>query len=135
MNDAEFTFDHVHLRVKDLEATLAWYVTMFGAKVLRRGESSGAPLATVEIGGSRLQISQALPRENLDEATPRKVVNLRYGLSHWGYEVQDLDATVARMKSHGAEFVREIYTIRPGVRAAFVKAPDEDTIELLERKG
>ena len=43
------------------------------------------------------------------------------------------DEAVAELKRRGADFMMEPRAIRPGVRIAFVRAPDNVRIELLER--
>ena len=43
------------------------------------------------------------------------------------------DETVAELKRRGADIAVEPRTIRPGVRIAFVRAPDDVRIELLQR--
>jgi len=40
---------------------------------------------------------------------------------------------VAELKRRGADIAVEPRTIRPGVRIAFVRAPDDVRIELLQR--
>jgi catechol 2,3-dioxygenase-like lactoylglutathione lyase family enzyme len=70
----EYTWDHVHLRTTDPEATAQWY---------ERG----------------------------------------------------IDAVVAELKAKGVEFTREPTTVRPGVRVAFLRAPEGVSIELLDRNA
>ena len=55
------------------------------------------------------------------------------GLDHFGFRVDNLDETVAELKGRGAVMAAEPRTIRPGVRVAFVRAPDDVRIELLQR--
>ena len=55
------------------------------------------------------------------------------GLDHFGFRVEDVDATVSELKDRGADIAVEPRTIRPGVRIAFVRAPDDIRIELLQR--
>ena len=55
------------------------------------------------------------------------------GLDHFGLTVKDSDAFAAELKGKGAEFTKEPYTIRPGVRIFFIKGPQGISIELLER--
>jgi catechol 2,3-dioxygenase-like lactoylglutathione lyase family enzyme len=54
-------------------------------------------------------------------------------LDHFGFKVESVDEAVAELKRRGAEIAVEPRTIRPGVRIAFVRAPDDIRIELLER--
>ena len=55
------------------------------------------------------------------------------GLDHIGFTVTGIDAVCAGLKGKGAVLTLEPTTIRPGVRIAFVKGPDNVSIELLER--
>ena len=59
---------------------------------------------------------------------------MKQGLDHFGLRVDDMDEAVAELKRRGAQFTLEPRTIRPGVRIAFVQAPDNVRIELLERR-
>ena len=47
--------------------------------------------------------------------------------------VEDLEKTVQEMKRKGAEFLVEPREYRPGTRIAFVKGPEEDVIEIIQR--
>jgi hypothetical protein len=47
--------------------------------------------------------------------------------------VENLDAAAADLKAKGAEFSMEPKDLRPGLRIAFVRAPGDVRIELLER--
>ena len=55
------------------------------------------------------------------------------GLDHMGLRVRNIDAVVGELKAKGAEFTVEPKTIRPGVRIAFLKGPQNVLIELLDR--
>ena len=55
------------------------------------------------------------------------------GLEHLGLRVDDLDAAAAALKAKGAVFTLEPKEVRPGVRIAFVQAPDGAQVELLQR--
>jgi len=55
------------------------------------------------------------------------------GLDHFGLRVDNMDDAVAELKRRGASFKMEPRIIRPGVRIAFIEAPDNVRIELLER--
>ena len=45
------------------------------------------------------------------------------GLDHIGLTVSGIDAAVAELKAKGAEFTMEPTTIRPNVRIAFLRGP------------
>ena len=56
------------------------------------------------------------------------------GYGHVAVTVDDLDATLGRLKTQGIEAERPPYTIREGgPRLCFVRDPDQYRIELIER--
>ena len=57
------------------------------------------------------------------------------GLDHIGLRVEGIDTVVAELKQKGAEFTVEPKTIRPGVRIAFLRGPQNVLIELLDRNA
>jgi lactoylglutathione lyase len=58
------------------------------------------------------------------------------GYGHVAIGVDDLDATLARLREQGIEPEREPYRVREGgSRLCFVRDPDQYRIELIERSG
>ena len=47
--------------------------------------------------------------------------------------VDNLEAAASQLQAKGAEFSMEPKDLRPGLRIAFVRAPGDGRIELLER--
>jgi len=126
---AKFTYDHIHLRSPNPEATAAFYEKMFGAEVIRSLQQ-GKPRIDLKVGGANVFIAEVTPdsKVNPPPTTPYQ------GLDHFGLSVTGIDAIVADLKTKGAEFTMEPTTIRPGVRIAFLRGPEGVSIELLERK-
>jgi lactoylglutathione lyase len=123
---ATFTYDHIHLRSPNPEATAQFYESMFGAEVLRTTQQ-GKPRIDLKLGGANIFIAPTTPEVNPPPSTPYQ------GLDHFGLSVSNIDAVVAELKAKGAEFTREPTTIRPGVRIAFLRGPEGVSIELLDR--
>jgi lactoylglutathione lyase len=126
---AEFAYDHVHLRSPDPDATAAFYQKMFGAKVIKSVMSNGIERTDMELGGVAIFIAQ-VPQ---DAALSDKVEGGFVGLDHLGLRVKNIDAVCDELKAKGAEFTVEPKTIRPGVRIAFVRGPQNVLIEILDR--
>ena len=122
----KFTYDHIHLRSPDPEATARYYERMFGAEVLRTTQQ-GKPRIDLKLGGANIFIAQTDASVNPAPTTPYQ------GLDHFGLSVSGIDAICAELKQKGAEFTREPVTIRPGVRIAFIRGPEGVSIELLDR--
>ena len=125
----EFTYDHVHLRSPDPDETVRWYQRMFGAEIIKSVMSNGLPRTDVKIGGVMFFIAQV----PADAALAEKPEGSFVGLDHMGLRVRDIDRVCEELKAKGAEFTVEPRTIRPGVRIAFVKGPQNVLIELLDR--
>src|SRR5690348_288536 len=122
------TWDHVHLRSPDPEATAQWFEKMLGAQVIRTTQQ-GQPRVDLKLGGGTIFIAPVSAGDGVNSppATPYQ------GLDHFGLTVKDIDAVAAEIKAKGVEFTREPTTIRPGVRICFIRGPQGISIELLER--
>ena len=126
-----FTYDHIHLRSPDAEATARWYADMFGAEIVRSVQSDGRPRLDLNLGGVAVFIAQ-VPVQQAVAAPPEPPY---LGLEHIGLRVERIDQVVAELKEKGAEFTVEPKTIRPGVRIAFLRGPQNVHIELLDRNA
>jgi lactoylglutathione lyase len=126
---AKFTYDHIHLRSPDPEETARYYERMFGAEVIRTMQGD-KPRIDLKLGGANIFIA---PVEPGDGVNPPPLTPYQ-GLDHFGLTVDGIDALVAELKAKGVEFTRGPTTVRPGVRVAFLRAPEGVSIELLERK-
>jgi lactoylglutathione lyase len=125
----EFAYDHVHLRSPDPDATASYYERMFGAEIIKSVMSNGLPRTDMRLGGVMFFIAQ-VPQ---DAGLAKKPEGSFVGLDHMGLRVKNIDTVVAELKAKGAEFTVEPKTIRPGVRIAFVRGPQNVLIELLDR--
>ena len=125
---ADFRFDHVHLRSPDPEATAGFYEKMFGAKVLRSMQN-GKPRVDMDLCGAMIFIAPVAPDAKIGAAPQSPYM----GLDHVGLCVSNIDSVVESLKEKGAEFTMEPTTIRPGVRIAFMKGPQDVSIELVDR--
>src|ERR1700746_3424999 len=118
------TWDHVHLRSPDPEATAAWLEDILGGVIIR-----GTGRIDVKLGGANVFIAKVEPGDGVN--TPPKTPY--QGLDHFGLTVKGIEAVAAEIKAKGVEFTREPTTIRPGVRICFIRGPQGISIELLER--
>jgi lactoylglutathione lyase len=125
---ATFTYDHIHLRSTDPEATASWYERMLGAEVIRTMQQ-GKPRIDLKLGGANIFIALVEPGSGVNPppTTPYQ------GLDHFGLAVSGIDAIAAELKAKGAEFTKEPTTVRPGVRVCFIRGPEGVSIELLDR--
>ena len=127
---ATYTWDHIHLRSPDPEATAAYFERMFGAQVIRTIEQ-GKPRVDLQLGGAKIFIAPVPPGSNVNAppTTPYQ------GLDHFGLTVIGIDKLAAELKAKGAEFTTEPTTVRPGVRVCFIRGPEGVSIELIDRNA
>jgi catechol 2,3-dioxygenase-like lactoylglutathione lyase family enzyme len=108
-----------------------YFHRVFDAKVLESVQSDGRPRVDLDIDGLIVFIAPVAADADIPASPPDPYL----GLDHFGFRVDNVDETVAELKRRGADIIDEPRTIRPGVRIAFVRAPDNVRIELLERSG
>ena len=126
-----YTYDHIHLRTRDPQGMAQYFHEMFDARILESVQSDGRPRVDIDIDGLLVFIAPVAPDADVPAAPP----DSHLGLDHFGFRVDSVDETVAELKRRGADIIDGPRTIRPGVRIAFVRAPDDVRIELLERTG
>ena len=126
---ASYWFGHVHLVSHDPLKTAQFYEMAFDAKqgaVTSRPD--GGVTVRLNIEGIIILIMSARDESQSAEDSPKK----RYGLEHFGLYTDNLDAAVADLKAKGVRFVEEIRVAPSGAKIAFLMAPDNVMIELVE---
>lgn len=122
------TFHHVHLRCEDLDSAVSYYENIFDGTVLETVDVGGLKVVRMEIGGERIFLSPHLSPQLGDMEVEDTSGNPRWGLYQLAFTVEDLDATVAELQAKGAE----LDYLRPEIRRAYFKGPDNVQIELIE---
>ncbi|MCZ6867087.1 MAG: VOC family protein [Chloroflexi bacterium] len=131
MGELTFQSNHLHFRSEDPEAAAKFYCDNFGAAV-----SSVTPLSTtksfqLELNGQGLMTISG--RAEGEDPIPG-TTDPRYGLDHFGFEVSDMDAAVAKLKANNVHFNCEPWTMPSGSKVAFIVAPDNVSVELIQRQ-
>ena len=137
-------FGHVHMFSADPPAAGAWYAKQLGVRSFPRTEKRVyrdlqiAPAAFVTADHVSMII---YPVEYLQTAAPQ-AWQARGGsfattrgrvVDHLGFSVDDLDATLARMRNDGVKITAEPRSIADGrIRFAFIEGPDQVAIELIQ---
>lgn len=131
MDKAGIVFDHVHLISKDPQAAASWYEEKLGGRIVNTSEAGGAPQIVVTFKGALLIIRGQREGEQVGGKN-----GLHWGTDHFGFSVEgDFDGFCSELKKSGVKFTLDPVDFRPGVRIAFIEAPDGASIELLQRKG
>jgi len=124
----EFELDHIHFRSEDVDTAIDFYTRMFGAYISERSGSKQMPVVFVNVAGTRLAFSPK-SQESVAAASGNRPDK---GIYQLGLRVNDVDKAVQELRSKGAQIEREPHEPRPGLKVAFVKAPDGVQIELVE---
>ncbi len=127
----QYQINHVHIRSSDPHASADWYEKHFNAKKLWAREiMPGTVTVSMEVGGAaRLNISSK-PHGTSDERS-RAELN-RLGLEHFGFDVEDLEAELARLEADGIRVVLPLTRTPTGSQLAYIEGPDDVLIELVQ---
>ena len=139
--------DNVLIVVEDLDAAKAFFVEL-GMEL--EGETTvEGPWADLVVGldgvraditmlrtpdgHGRIELSKfhAPPVPGGDGHAPANAPGIR----HVTFAVDDLDATIARLRGHGAELVGEVESYEGKIRTCYVRGPEGIIVELAERLG
>src|SRR5262245_65410529 len=113
------------VRVRDLEASLDFYCRKLGLVELRRHDVAAGRFTLIFLAAPGDESAQVELTHNWD---PENYAGGR-NFGHLAYEVEDIYATCQRLREHGVTINRPP---RDG-RMAFVRSPDNISIELLQR--
>ena len=127
--------DHGGLLVSDVERAVRFYVDALGLERIPRPPTFDTPGAWLKVGEhhqihliGETEDGRALEMNpGLDAAE----IAIGYG-NHLALVVEDLDATVERVRAAGVQPGGEIIARGDGVRRTFVTDPDRNMIELME---
>lgn len=124
-----FRVNHIHLKAPDPKKTAQWYVDVFGAKVLGEGTGlGGSSSVRLDIDGTRINVTSAPAGETLPDGTAES----HYGLEHFGFDTDDIEAAMAHVQAHGAQVLLPITQMATGSRISYIKGPDNVRIELVQ---
>jgi lactoylglutathione lyase len=115
------------VRVTNLEESLSFYRDALGLEVLRVQEVPSGRFTLAFLAAPGDQQAQVELTYNWD---PENYTGGR-NFGHLAYAVDDIYAQCARLQAHGVTILRPP---RDG-RMAFVRSPDQISIELLQRGG
>lgn len=109
--------DHVGIAVNDLDAALGWHNAAFGVVPTMREviESEGVEEAMLSVGGSFIQL---LATVRDDSPVARFLGSRGEGLHHIAYRVDNLAATLDRLRTADINLIDEVP--RPGGRNTMI---------------
>ena len=126
-----YEFDHVHIKSSDPGETADWYVRAFNFKIISDSVRAWGDrfIRCEAVGGAVVNISGSRTDEKMGDGD----ASAHWGLEHFGVKVDDVQAEIERLSGMGAKLMEgPIDVPNVGLRIAFVKAPPDVRIELLE---
>jgi lactoylglutathione lyase len=118
---------HTMVRVADLEKSLRFYRDLLGLRELRRIENDGGRFTLVFLAAPGDDAAQIELTYNWDP----EAYGIGRAFGHLAYEVDDVYALCEKLRAGGVTINRPP---RDG-RMAFVRSPDNISIELLQKGG
>ncbi|MBK8978972.1 MAG: VOC family protein [Planctomycetes bacterium] len=116
---------HTMIRVRDLDAALAFYTGFLGLREVRRktiGDEATLVFLTDAAGSYHLELTHNHDGRDYEIGT-------QFG--HLAFHVDDLEAVIRDVEARGWGYRRSKPTV--GSKYVFVKDPDGYDIEILER--
>ena len=127
-----YRINHIHLKSPDPRKTAEWYVTAFGFKIVSDETRVFGDrfVRCASEDGFAVNISGARTNERLGPGD----ANPHHGLEHFGFDSQDIERDIDRLKGLGAALLEGPIQIPGGARIAFMQGPDDTRLELVEGK-
>ena len=125
-----YAFDHVHLKSPDPGKTAEWYVKAFNFKIISDAQRLwGDRFIRCETeDGTVINVSGGRNEEKMGQGD----ASAHWGLEHFGIKVDDMKAEIDRLVGLGAKLMEGPVDVPGGPIIAFIKAPDDTRIELLQ---
>ena len=126
-----YRINHIHLKASDPKKTADWYVKAFNFTIVSdevRVFGDRFIRCQSEDGGMAVNISGARTGETLGSGD----ANPHHGLEHFGLDTDDIEAEIARLVGLGATRMEGPIQMANGGKIAFIKAPDDVRLELIQ---
>jgi lactoylglutathione lyase len=113
--------NHLHLKTRDPDKTVQFYVETFGAKILNKNARGGY---RIDLLGLELNVSRFLDEQKREQ---------KYGMEHIAIDTDELDALVEKLKGQGIHILEQT-VVSGGRRVCFFEGPDGVQLEFIEMK-
>lgn len=115
-----FAVQHVHLKTRDPQQTVQFYVDNFGATL--KAEIPGRGFQ-VDLHGLQLNITTLIDVQKHEQ---------HYGIEHMAVQTDDYPGTLAQLQKNGVRILEELPP-NNGRRVCFVECPDGAQMEVIEK--
>jgi methylmalonyl-CoA/ethylmalonyl-CoA epimerase len=122
-------FDHLGVSVPDIEASIKWYHDVLEFNVERQGTLPWVPAKVVHLRRGDMRVELFQVEGSLPLPADRRFPNrdlITHGNKHVAFQVQDIPATTALLRSRGADIAFEYED-----RAVFIRDNAGNLIEFV----
>jgi catechol 2,3-dioxygenase-like lactoylglutathione lyase family enzyme len=139
--------DHVGIVVEDLAAATAFFVDL-GLSVVGEGAVEGdwagriiglegvrSEIAMLETPDGHSRVELSLFHAPASPSGDRQAPSNTPGIRHLAFEVDDVDAAVARLQGRGIGLVGTVEQYEDSYRLCYVRGPEGIIVELAQRLG
>jgi catechol 2,3-dioxygenase-like lactoylglutathione lyase family enzyme len=119
-----FRLEHVHVKTREPAKTARFYMETLGATLIEASHNDTR--FRIDLHGVTLNITDHVDYQKRQQ---------KYGLEHLAVETDDMDGTLAKLKSQGATVLEEMISPIPkhkGGRICFLEGPEGIQLELIE---
>lgn len=126
-----YLVNHIHLKSTDPGTTADWFVKAFNVEIISDSvrDFGDRFIITKTEGGLAINISSERNGETLGPGD----ANVHYGLEHFGFDTDDIEADFARLEAMGAEIKEGPIPLPDGRKIGFIAAPGDIRIELIQQ--
>lgn len=126
--------NHVHLKSEDPKKTADWFVEAFGIEIRSDDmREAGGDRFLRCYDGNGFNINISGQRDKMGEKLGPASAEPRFGLEHFGFDVDDMDSELSRLTGLGAELKEGPIDAGGGLKIAFISVPGPIRIELIQR--
>ena len=138
------SFHHTAISVVDLDRSIRFYCDLIGMKSEWRIDHRKSEVLERVVGLQKVDVSYAMLsgwggrlelfqyHSPLGRSHPIDQPVCDIGITHFGFQVDEIDELYERLLSHGVRFNSPPVAIRPGVKATYFHDPDGVTVEFVE---
>lgn len=121
-------FLHAMIRVKNLEKSMDFYQNLLNMTLVKKKRLDDCDLYYLEDEEHYAQIELTY-----NDDTPAEGYVNGNAFGHFAFSVDSMDKFTEKLHQLGYKYLWEPYTIFSGTKIAFVKDPDGNEIELIEK--
>ncbi len=122
-------FDHIGVAVRDLDASIDFYIDILGGELIDRYRSEAigveSEIAIIDVNGTRTEL--LMPTYNSTSPIARFIKQKGKGVHHIAYQVVNLDTAIADLKEKGIRVMEDTRRVnKHGRRLIYLNPADTE---------